>query len=106
MNEQPNEYEKAIAGQKSYIGPAVLTFFLYWLFFIPGLLVNILYLKDARKNAKIAGKNPSGYGCLIVLLVWSLLPFIGLILLILTLAGVITLFDAGTTPAPFTYTTF
>ena len=66
------ELEKAIARQKSYIGPAIITFIVYWLFYLPGLIVNLLYLSDAKKTAKIAGQKPSGYGCLVVLLVIGL----------------------------------
>ena len=97
MTEQQNDFEKAIARQKSYIGPAFLVLFLYWLFFIPGLIANILYLQDARKNAKIAGEKPSGYGCLIALLAWCIVP---LILLTLIFIG------GGTSIAPFIYTLF
>lgn len=99
MTEQQQDFEKAIARQKSYIGPAILVLFLYWLFFIPGLIANLLYLQDAKKTSKIAGEKPSGYGCLIALLIYSLLPFIGLILLILVFTG-------GSVTAPFIYTLF
>lgn len=76
------DLDRAIARQKSYIGPAVLTFFVYWLFYLPGLIVNLLYLSDANRTARIAEEQPSGYGCLVVLLILGLIPLaIGALLL-------------------------
>ena len=94
-----DDMEKAIARQKSYIGPAILTFFVYWLFYLPGLIVNLLYLKDANRTARVAGQKPSGYGCLIVLFILGIFPFIITVLLALALLG-------GSTTAPFIYTLF
>ena len=82
-----SDFEKAMARQKSYIGPAVITFILYGLFYIPGLIVNLLYMKDARRIAEIAGQKPSGYSCLKVLFILGVFPFIITILAILVLAG-------------------
>jgi hypothetical protein len=76
------EMEQAIARQKSYVGAAVLTFLLYCLGYLPGLIVNCLYLDDARKTAKVAGVTPTGVGCLWLMLVLGLLPLVLLLLII------------------------
>ena len=74
--------ERAIARQKSYVGAAVLVLLLYCLFYLPGLIVNCLYLDDARKTAKVAGTTPTGVGCLWIMLLLGLLPLIVIILLL------------------------
>lgn len=96
----PDEMEKAIARQKSYIGPAVLTFFVYWLFYLPGLIVNLLYLNDANRTSRVAGQKPTGYGCLIVLFFLGILPLIFTVMIILSLLGL------ASASAPFIYTLF
>ena len=53
-----DETERAIAKEKSYVGPAIMAFLLYWFFYWPGLVANVLYLAGAWKTAKIAGKAP------------------------------------------------
>jgi hypothetical protein len=80
----------AAAQMKDFTTPAVVTFFLYLLFFIPGLIVNIMYLSEAGRIKKITGRQPTGMGCLQVMLVVNLcliglaclfacgLPFLGL----------------------------
>lgn len=70
----PNDMERAIARQKSYVGASVATFFVYWIFYLPGLIVNLMYLNDANKTSDIAGQKPSGYGCLVFMLILGLLP--------------------------------
>ena len=57
MNMEANEMERAIARQKSYVGAAILVFILYCIFYIPGLIANILYISAAGKTAKAAGKS-------------------------------------------------
>ena len=98
--QQINDLEKALARQKSYVGPAILTFFLYVFFFIPGLIANLLYFKDARAKARIAGKKPTGYYALVVLLCWAAFPFIAFAIVLLAILGG----DKAT--APFIYTLF
>ena len=100
MSEQ-QELQKAIAAQKSYIGPSIITFILYWLFYLPGLIVNLMYIGDANRTAKIAGQKPSGYGCLIALMIFGIFPLIATGLLILAFLGV----DSAAI-APFIYTLF
>ena len=54
---------------KSYVGSAVLTLLLYFIFYLPGLIVNIVYMADANRYKKVSGVTPSGYGCLIALII-------------------------------------
>jgi uncharacterized membrane protein YhaH (DUF805 family) len=82
------DMEKALASQKSYVGASVVTFLLYCVFYIPGLIVNVLYLRDAKKTAAVTGQNPSGYGCLLVLFVLGLLPLAIMVALFMMLMGV------------------
>lgn len=74
INQQPQDIAKVIASQKSYVSAAVITFILYWLFWIPGIIFNIMYINDANKTKRLSGQNPSGMGCLYVLLVLGLIP--------------------------------
>lgn len=64
MVENISEAERAAARMKSYIGPFVLTIFLYTLFYIPGLIVNLMYWQDAKRMSKIAGRKLPGTGAL------------------------------------------
>jgi hypothetical protein len=72
----------AIARQKSYITPAVITLVLYFFLWIPGLIANIFYLMDARKTKTSIGQNPSGMGCLWALLAWQMVTIVALCLLV------------------------
>ena len=88
-----SDMETVLARQKSYIGPALITFFLYWLFYIPGLIVNVAYLVDASKVHKTAGQPPAGLGCLWALIaVFGFIPFaIGIIVfLFMALAAAVS----------------
>jgi hypothetical protein len=84
----PSEMERAIARQKSYVGASVVTFVVYWLFYLPGLIVNLMYLNEANKTSDIAGEKPSGYGCLVFMLILGLLPLI-FTLWLLSLFGIV-----------------
>ena len=59
-----SEVERAAARMKSYTGSAVLVFFLYWLFFLPGLIVNYIYYREAKRMEQVAGNSLPGQGCL------------------------------------------
>ena len=80
----PSEPERLMARMKSYTGSAVLTFFLYLLFWFPGLIVNFVYLNEAKRMEKVAGQSLPGTGCLSVML-W--LNIIGFALGILCICG-------------------
>ncbi|MCL4869308.1 MAG: hypothetical protein KJ063_10075 [Anaerolineae bacterium] len=76
-----SEMEVAAARMKSYTGAAVLVFFLYWLFFLPGLIVNFIYYQEAQRMQKLAGRSLPGQGCLAIML------WLNLFVLILTVLG-------------------
>lgn len=78
-NQGQNNYEemnRLLASQKSFVGAAVVVFFLYWLFYLPGLIFNYIWIKDAEKVKKAAGTSPSGLGCLYVMFIIGLIPLI------------------------------
>ncbi len=86
-----NEIERGIARSKSYVGSAVVVFFLYLLFYIPGLVVNILYLRDAYQTHQVGGQMTPGTGCLIALLV---INGVGALLACMALAFVYEVFSS------------
>lgn len=62
------------AEQKSFTTPAIITLVLYFVFWLPGLIANIVYLNEANTVQRISGRAPEGKGCLIAMLV----VFVGL----------------------------
>jgi len=88
-------YNQAQARSKSYTGSAVLTFFLYWLFWLPGLIVNILFLNEAKKNERLAGMSLPGVGCLKILL------WVQVILAVLSCCGTAVYMVFGAASIPF-----
>lgn len=44
--------------------PALLTFVLYWIAWIPGLIANVYYNGEAKAAEKVAGRSLPGVGCL------------------------------------------
>lgn len=54
------DFEIATARNKSYTGTAVLIFILYLFFFFPGLLVNYIYVQEAKKMEEKAGMELPG----------------------------------------------
>jgi hypothetical protein len=62
----------AMAQQKSYVGAAITTFVAYLFFWLPGVIFNIMYINDARRMQKIAGRGLPGVGCLWILLIVNL----------------------------------
>lgn len=73
-----HDMEVALAASKSYYGPALISLALYWiLFWIGGLIANIVYLNSAYNAKKVSGKSPEGLGCLwILILVHVVLPLV------------------------------
>ncbi len=59
--------------KKDYVFSAVIVLVLYILFWIVGLLVNVHYLGQARRNDKNPDYEVTGLGCL-----WSLLLVVGI----------------------------
>ncbi|MCF7849704.1 MAG: hypothetical protein K9M45_12710 [Kiritimatiellales bacterium] len=63
------EVVKAVHAAKSYVATAFLTLLLYYIgFYIIGLVCNLVFLSQANDSRRIAGRSPSGRGCLLVLL--------------------------------------
>lgn len=66
---QPSgELDAAIARSKSYIGSSILVLVLYLVFWLPGLIANILYYREAQRMEQIGGIRPQGTGCLAIML--------------------------------------
>ena len=56
--------------RQSYTNKAVLVFLLYWLFYIPGLVANIIYFHEAYVDAKNhKGIEPQGFWPLAIMLI-------------------------------------
>lgn len=59
------------AAVRSYLTPAIITLILYIIFWLPGLIVNIVYLASANETKRLSGgRKPEGYGCLVSMLVF------------------------------------
>lgn len=77
------EYQRQAAAGRSYTTPAVITLLLYLLFWLPGLIANIIYLFASSGDKRTSGVTPQGHGCLVALaVVFVLLPVAGMVLLI------------------------
>ena len=61
---------------------AVLTLVLYFILWIPGLIANILFYREAREVKRVTGRAPAGMGCLSAMIWGSIIPFILLIIVI------------------------
>jgi hypothetical protein len=77
----PPDLEVVNARMKSYTGNAVITFILYWLFWLPGLIVNYMFYSEAKNMERKAGQSLPGVGCLTIMLYLNIAIFaLGLIL--------------------------
>lgn len=70
-DEIAEKFSATMAAHKSYTGASVLVFFMYCLLYIPGLILNVIYLRDAKRIEKMTGVKPQGTGCLTAL-IWLL----------------------------------
>lgn len=79
--QQQLQYESLRASATmSYTNKAMFTLLLYIFLWFPGFIANIIYLLEANKTKKLTGIAPSGYGCLVTLLVVAIAPLlIGLV---------------------------
>lgn len=68
-----DELRVALARDKSYTTSAFITLVAYWLAWLPGLVLNIVWLREARENERIAGQTLPGVGCLRWLLIWNVI---------------------------------
>jgi hypothetical protein len=91
------ELAVALAAQQSFVGKAFICWFLYWLLYLPGLVMNIAWLSEANRVKKLTGQAPSGTGCLQFLLFkFVFLPILVVILVLATggafLTGLMSMF--------------
>jgi hypothetical protein len=68
------KYERAMAAYSNYYGRAVLVLLLYWILYLPGLIANVWWLREAAKTRRRIGYTPGGMGCLWWLLLVGLMP--------------------------------
>lgn len=66
-----------------------VTLCLYFIFWLPGLIANIVYWRNAKADERLSGYKPQGAGCLFWLLIWFVvLPLVGVIVIaVLLLLG-------------------
>lgn len=83
----PSDFERASARTKSYTTQAVITMLLYFVFWLPGLIANVLFLMDARRMQRIAGQSLSGVGCLWILLAIQIIPVLIACVIVAALAA-------------------
>jgi hypothetical protein len=61
---------------KDYTNPAMFVMVLYFVFYLPGLIANVVYWNQARNDEIKYGNKPQGAGCLNwLLIVFFVLPF-------------------------------
>ena len=76
------------ASLKSYTGTAILVFVLYLCLWFPGLIANVMYLREARRMEALAGHGLPGVGCLTLQLVLSVIGVaIGVLIVLLVTAA-------------------
>lgn len=97
---QPNQQwvdaeRQRAAAVRSYTTPAIITLVLYFVFWLPGLIANIVYWNDARKTEQLIGRAPEGKGCLTALLVVFIILPVALFFLLMVFGGLGALFSHG-----------
>lgn len=80
---QPDNPMVTAARMKSYTGAAVGIFVLYWLMWLPGVIVNLIYYNDLKRNEQLAGYSLPGGGA--IRFMWVLFGFIPIALFIVYL---------------------
>lgn len=86
---KPIDLEVSVARMKSYTGTAILVFFLYFLFYFPGLIANFIYYQEAKKMEEKAGMSLPGVGLLSIML-WINVAVVALSFLIFLIMGFLT----------------
>lgn len=59
---------------RDYTNTAILVLILYWIMWLPGLIVNIITLNEANQVERETGSRPEGKGCLVALLWFNVIP--------------------------------
>jgi hypothetical protein len=90
MEQRPPQYSyedhrKMAMASRSFTGPAVITLVLYFIFWFPGLIANILFYKEAKEIKRVTGHAPHGMGCLSIMFWLSVIPLILLVVVIIPL---------------------
>ena len=82
---------------------AVLVMVLYAVLWLPGIVANIVFLQQAKREQRETQTKPEGLGCL-----WSLLIVLGVLPFFITVVGVILLMltALGVSSGSFIYTLF
>ena len=73
--ERTRERETAALRDRRFVAPAVATFLAYFLFWLPGVILNWEYLRDADRVHQATGQAPPGHGALKAMMVlFTLIP--------------------------------
>lgn len=85
---EPGYGHSSSAPAKSYIGQALISLALYYLgFWIVGLVVNVLFLREALQYRRSTARPVSGVGCLwAVLVVHVVVPLSAVLLALVVVA--------------------
>lgn len=76
MDDDP-QYEYVVVTQQDYTTMAIVTLVLYWIGYIPGLVVNLWLWYQAGQDERRTGVAPAGKGCLSsLLIVFGVLPIL------------------------------
>ena len=67
--DEVEHYRRMVDNTKSFTTPAIITLVLYFVFWIRGLIANIVYYNEANSIQKRTGREPEGKGCLLALLI-------------------------------------
>ncbi|MGE0544176.1 MAG: hypothetical protein AB7R89_28755 [Dehalococcoidia bacterium] len=73
-----------LARARSFTTPAMLTLLMYIVLWLPGLIANLLYYREAKATEQIAGQSLPGVGCLGWMLILNL-GALGLVAVILVI---------------------
>lgn len=89
--DEVEHYRRMVDNTKSFTTPAIITLVLYFVFWIPGFIANIVYYNEANSIQKRTGREPEGKGCLLALLiVFGGLVGLGFCALVLIIGGALS----------------
>ncbi|HEY3225913.1 MAG TPA: hypothetical protein VGK61_02820, partial [Planctomycetota bacterium] len=77
--ERGREREEASLRRRRFVVPAIATFLAYFLFWVPGVLLNWEYLREAELVRRVTNVSPPGHGALKVMMVFFTWLPLGLI---------------------------
>ncbi len=63
-----NERESAAMARRSFVAPAVATLLAYFLFWLPGAILNAFFLNEARRVKRMTRSSPAGLDALAVMM--------------------------------------